>query len=611
MIIRDREKRKEKKNQDRFSITILGVVIYSVILIAVMVGSYIGVKSILRNYDAKVAQYEESFAAEEAAEEEVKETPTPTPVATPTPEALAEEETVQDEHEVSLDEIFDEEKEIVDYSKELYKPGKRDVGLKWKDSVFSKIEDPQNPSEAPVNSFVYKRLTVPLAENKTADYKIYTNPETGTIEKITEIKNCGDNLEVLDYYYDLGNINYVAQYRTFVDKPISISSSEIESRYYFRNDVLVRYIFCSEGVATEYALADLDTFSEGTVDQYNFLEKDMINRAYIVYNISKNINETQTLYGYVLDEFSTPLEDAEIVVKKESDGRVVARTVTDGDGFYKILVECTSDDTYSVSAEKENLNGLSVYGVSAKYGSGKYAVEPMYLSYKDNGAVYAVQFVVRDALDATKAIPGATINIRRGINDKTGEIIASGALDDMGCATVPMYAGCYTAQVEKGGYETLYFTVNVRVDHQTAVGFALPDVGDDTVKAVLSWEKTPLDLDMKAISSNGATVVKSSTDSIGATAAEVVTIENIGIDDYRFYVTDFGSITTGDALSYNMTSSNAYVDLYTSEGQMAHFHVPVASAGVIWEAAEVHNGKILPVNSYFYAIENNPLWTTK
>lgn len=606
MNIKEKIRRREKKNKDRFSITLIGVIVYSVVLIMVMVGSYVGVKVILKNYEKKVE------LAKASQEEELKEnSDKPESTPTPTPSPAPEEETVQDEHEVEISEIFDGEKEIVDYSKELYKPGKRDVSLKWKDSVFSKIEDINNPSAAPVNEFVYKRLSVPLADNRKADYKIYTNPESDNIEKITEVMDCGDNLEVLDYYFDLGNLNYVARYRTFIDKPVSISSADIESRYYFRNDCLVRYIFCSEGKATEYSLADLDSYSQGTIDQYDYLESEIINRAYIVYNVSKNINETEELYGYVMDEYQTPLEDAEIVVKKESDGTVVSKTTTDGDGFYKLVVECKSDETYSVTANKESLNSLSVYNVPARFGSGKFAVEPMYLSYTDNGAIFNVQFVVRDAVDSSKPLNEAGISIRRGINDKTGEIIASGSLDETGCAIVPMYSGCYTAEVSKGGYETLFFTVNVRVDHQTAVGFMMPDVPEDTVRAVLSWEKTPLDLDMKAISSNGATVIKSSTDSIGATAAEVVTVEDIGTDDYRFYVMDYTSIMTGDALSYNMTSSNAVVDIYTAEGQVARLHVPVANSGVIWEAAEVHNKKILPVNSYFYAIENEPVWTSK
>ena len=614
MNIKERIKRREKKNRDRFSITIVGVIVYSVILIVVMVASYMGVKAILKNYDKKLAESssnEEVLDDENAdASEEIYEEVLAEEIVADEADA-EEEETIPDEHEVEISEIFDPELEIVDYSKKLYKPEKRDTSLKWKDTVFSRIENIKNPSEALVNSYEYKRMTVPLENNLTADYKIYTNPETDNIEKITEIRDCGGNLEVLDYYFDYGNINYVAQYRTVVDKPVSISSSDIESRYYFNKDCLVRYIYCTEGKATEYSLADMTSYSSGTIEQYDYLESEMINRAYIVYNVSKSLNITQEIYGYVLDEYSSPIEDASIVVKRESDGVIVAKTNTDGDGFYKAVVESISGDTYSVSAEKDTLNGLSVYNIPAKYGAHKYAVDTMYLSYKDSGTAYNVQILVRDALDSSKALSGATITLRRGINDRTGEVIATGTLDETGSALVPMYAGCYTAEITKGGYETLYTTINVRLDHQSAVAFAMPDVPEDSIRAVLSWEKSPLDLDIKAISSNGATVIKSGTDSIGATVAECISIDNIGTDDYRFYVSDYGSIIVGDALAYNLAKSNAVVEIYTSEGQMARLEVPVASCGVLWEAAEIHNKEVLPVNSYFYAIENNTLWTSK
>ena len=113
MNIKEKFKREEKKNKDKFSITIIGVIIYSVVLIMVMLGSYVGVKVILKNYENKQSL--------PAAQEEPKEeaTPTPSPTATPTPTPEPVEETIQDEHEVELSEIFDEEKEIVDYSKEL------------------------------------------------------------------------------------------------------------------------------------------------------------------------------------------------------------------------------------------------------------------------------------------------------------------------------------------------------------------------------------------------------------------------------------------------------------------------------------------------------------
>ena len=592
---------KEKKKKDRLTVTIVGVVIYSVVLIAVMVGSYVAVKAIFRNYDRKMAITDD----QEIQEPEAEVTPTPEPE----PEAEPEEEIGS--HEMDEKEIEEAQEGIVDYSKIQFKPGKRNKKLKWKDTVFSRIENVKDPAQALVNTFKYKRVSASLPDNDSSEYKVYVNPENEAVEKITEVFDSGDILEVIDYYYDNGNINYVSEYKTYIDAPVDISSTKIESRYYFRNDSLVRYIYCKDGEATEYNVADLDTYSKGTVDQYDYLESDMINRAYIVYNVAPALRETETLYGYVMDEFSMPMEDAKIVVKSESDGTVIAESSTDGDGYYKVVIDCTDDDTYSVTAGKDTLNEVGVYGITAKFGSGKYAVEPIYMGYTNNGTLYPSQFVVRDATDPNVPLSGAGIMIRRGFNNRTGEVVQTGSLDDNGTGTVSLTSGSYTAEISKGGYETLYLSVIIRLDHQFAVGFAMPDVGEDTFRTVVSWESAPLDLCSKAISSNRARVITSPVDSLGLTTAECVTIDKAGTDDYRFYVTDFGSITTADVMSYNMTGSCAYVDVYNSDGLLGKFHVPVASAGVVWEAFEIHNGSVLPINSYFYAVDDDTLWKTK
>ncbi|MBR1450878.1 MAG: carboxypeptidase regulatory-like domain-containing protein [Lachnospiraceae bacterium] len=600
----DKEKqyRKDKKNRDRFTVTIIGVLVYSAALIAVMVGSYIGVKAIFRNHDKKLAEINAEQTEEVAEESEV--------TATPTPEPEIEDDEITD-HEMSPEELTDSETGVIDYSITRFKPGKRNKNLKWKDTVFSRIENVNDSASAPVNTFDYKRVTANLKDNKTTEYKVYTNPQNGFVEKITEVENCGEILNILDYYYDNGNINYISEYKTYVDKPINLSSSDIESRFYFRNDCLVRYIYCKDGNATEYALADIDNYSKGTVDQYDYLEEDMINRAYIVYNVAPSIKETELLYGYVMDEFSMPMEDAKIEIRSENDERVVADTRTDGDGLYKVSIDCTDDETFCAVASKDTLNEVGVFGITAKFGSGKYSVEPIIMGYTNNTTTYPTQFVVRDATDPNKPLSGAGIMIRRGINNRTGEVMQTGALDDNGTATVALTSGSYTAEITKGGYETLFLSVIVRLDHQYAVGFAMPDVDSDTFRIAVSWESAPLDLNSMAISSNRARILKSSVDSLGLTTAECVTIDNAGEDDYRFFVTDFGSITSGDLMSYNMTGSGACVDVYTSEGLIGKYHVPVANAGVIWETFEIRNKTLLPVNSYYYSVEDDDLWKTK
>lgn len=611
-------KRKEKKRKDRFSITILGVAIYSVLLIVVMAGSYVGVKAILKNNQPSAISMSEDVdeVVDEVADTEQDYEPVEELDESEAEAILDEEveETAEDfysEHAVNENEFIDDETGYIDYEKYVFKPSKRDDKLKWNDTVFSKIENVNNPKDSVVNTYNIKRVTATLIDEKSVVYTVYTNPQTEDIEKITEVEYCGDNRRIYDYYYEMGNINYIAQYNMAVEKPVPLTSADIESRYYFNHDEMVRFIYCGDDKATEYSVGDLKSYSSGTVEQYDFLEKSMLNRAYIVYNYAKAKDDYQTVYGYVMDEYLCPLDDVQIKVYSDADGSTIATTHTDGDGYYKFTLKINPTDTYTLTASCETLSDVSVYEITATPGSLEYSVDPIYMAYESDTAYYNAQILVRDAYDSQKVISEAKIKIRRGIGNSDGEVIAAGVLDEMGSAIIPMSAGAYTAEISKGGYETLYLPVNIRADHQAVIGFCVPDIADGSYKAVLSWETSPLDLDFVSISSDGAEVVKSSGDSLGITSAEVISLDNVGSDEYRFYVCDRGSIISGDAFSYNMTKSSALVTVYNCDGVVGCFHVPVASAGIIWEPFEIYNGSILSINNYYHVVEDNPIWMKK
>lgn len=609
---------KDKRHKEKISYTIIGIVIYSVILLLVVAGVYMGVRTILNRGAVQEAvepsvNNEEIKKGENEAQAQVTELPS---------EQKTEEESdsnnsevVEDEdryikHDIDITKIIDPKTNLVDSSARLFKPSGRKE-TKWKDTVFSKIENVKNPKEAIVNTYKLKRVSVTLSDQKDAVYSAYINPESEYIEKITEVINCGEEFEVTDYYYDCGDINYIADYKQTILKPIPISSADIESRYYYANDEMVRFIYCSDGKATEYTASDIDSYSKGTVEQFDFLESEMINRAYMALNLAKSLDEKQTIYGYVLDEFSVPLGSADVEIVSDNTGIVVAKTTTDGDGHYELTIDNDDNDTYTIKVNKETLDGVNVYGITAANGSLRYAVDPVYMRYSGNGAVYNAQIMVRDAMDSTKNLASADIKIRRGLNNRSGDAIASGTLSDTGAATVPMSAGCYTAEVSKKGYETSYFPVVIRADHPSVLGYAVPEVGEDAIAVVLSWETTSLDLDIKAISSNHGRVIQHVADSQTATMAETVMIDSVGTDDYAVYISDYASILAGDAMSYNMSGSNAYVSVYNSDGYMQGVHVPVASAGICWEPFEIRDGKVIYDSNYYYVFENNSLWTQK
>lgn len=74
--------------------------------------------------------------------------------------------------------------------------------------------------------------------------------------------------------------------------------------------------------------------------------------------------------------------------------------------------------------------------------------------------------------------------------------------------------------------------------------------------------------------------------------------------DYKYYVTDSRNILS-DAYSYNMGSSDASVTVYDKNGIVASYLAPAGHAGIIWEVFEIHSGKIIPVNNYYYVNGNS------
>lgn len=600
----------KKRQKDQFSVTLTGMIVYAVILIAIVAGTYLGIRTLFSRYAAKT----DTVDAVNLVEEPVQEESAGSENEVPTESALAEEaeeETPMEENLIDVSALVSGENNYIDYSQTLFKPAKRNAALTWEDTVFSRLENVKNPAEAAVNSYQFSRKFASREDDKQMEFDVYTNPENGRIEKITAVEYCGDDIETIDYYYDNGKINYIAQHRSLINTPIDISSSAVQSRYYFNDDVMVKYSYCEGNKATEYVITDLSKYSEGTVDQYDYLEQTMLNWAYINYNVVKNIAESEKIEGYVLDEFNTAMADAEVQLSSDSGNVVVAKTTTNGDGYYSLIMPINNSDTYTLTIKKNTLDEVKVYGITAESGASVYAVEPVYLSYTEVGAIYNVQIMVRDAKNVNTALSDATIKLRNGINNYEGDVIATGTLDSTGAITAPMRAGSYTAEISKGGYETSYFTVIVRMDRQAVLGYAVPDVGENQFETVLSWDATPLDLDARVFSSNAAKVNRAASDSVGSMMTEVISIANAGTDTYQYYVSDYSNCTGGDALSYSMTTSNATIAVYSADGIVASYHVPMAHSGVIWKVFEIRNKKVMPINDYYTLIPPDSYWTSK
>ena len=64
----------------------------------------------------------------------------------------------------------------------------------------------------------------------------------------------------------------------------------------------------------------------------------------------------------------------------------------------------------------------------------------------------------------------------------------------------------------------------------------------------------------------------------------------------------------GNYISTDMSYSNATVNVYSSGGHVATYHVPVNKEGVVWEVFEIRNGKLTPIQRYYTGMEDYSWW---
>lgn len=615
----EQEKVVSKRKKDQFSITIVGIFIYSILLILVVGGTYLGVKTFYKSRQSAVDQAvraaEDEAEAKTAAEAEkrAKEAEEAAKAAAEASVQNAEEVTEPEEELkeklIDVTELLNQETMEIDYSQEVIRPAKWDGNAKWKDKVFSRLENVSNPSQALVNTYDFSRKFAVKDTDKKLEFMIFTNPETDKTEKITTKEYCGEDVEISSYYYDNGNLNYAIQYRQAVDLPINLSTTEVTSRYYFNRDTMVKYLYCAEGSATEYTVEDFDSYSDGTKEQYRYLEQTILNSATINYNMLRNLEEKVTFAGYVLDEFNSGMDEASIRLT-DNAGEVVLETLTNPDGYYSFVLPADNAEVYTMTVNKGQLDPVTVYHLRAARGEERHDIEPIYLAYTETGAVYNVQIMVRDAANAITGLAEGTLRLRSGFNNYEGDVIATGVLDATGAITAPLKAGCYTAEVQKGGYEVCYFSVVVKSDHQAVLGYAVADVGENEVVTTLSWDTT-LDLDLRMFSSGGARKDKSGLDSVGPTMAEMLRTTKLDADSFECFVNDYSNCAGGDFYAYSLSGSNATVCVYSSDGLQATLHVPAGHIGVVWKPFEIRNARVLAINHFYFSDQTDSFWSGK
>ena len=533
----------------------------------------------------------------------------------------------------------------IDVDAQNYEPAQRNFDAAWDQTLFYTLEDIDKDSTADglINSYMISKKELLNADTgNQMEYDIYTDPNTNRVHKIVSIEYVGELLNITEYYYTAdGKVNFIYTYSDTNYFPSYATPNRDGNRYYFNEDILTKWRIVAGGNQSNYVLGDnaaavglnagkvtlMKDFSQDEQDAYDRKEREMINMAYNTYDTVLNTEGVATIQGYVYGEDSDVISGVYVALYEMGNPECLYETQTDQQGLYSIFVPADVNE-YRLAFKKDDCDDVDMYSIqmnSQTLGEYQTAVYMIPATESD------VSIQIDDALNYNEygngmaLVSGADYVIRKGIDNLTGEVVASGTTDSYGYLYAHLPTGMYTVQISKTGYDQAYFTLVVR-SYNNDIQFHLsPKLAEGEMRIVLTWSDYPNDLDSHLFTPYCTAAEhicyyhredekwnSLDVDITSGYGPETVTISNLERNGlYKYYVADYTNCVQGYYDSYAMSFSNASVHVYTHDGLVAEFNVPTNKEGVIWEVFEIRNGVIIPSQRYYKAVEDNDWWAPK
>ncbi|SHM40554.1 zinc-ribbon domain-containing protein [Anaerosporobacter mobilis DSM 15930] len=541
--------------------------------------------------------------------------------------------------------------EKIDVYEDNYEPEDRKSSYQWNPELFYSLEDisPDSYEDGLINGYMIEKKQLLNADtNNLMEYEIYRNLETDTVNKIVSIEYKEDILEITDYYYtDNGKVNFVFVREDTNYVPSYAIPSKSGRRYYYNKDTLVKWRIVEDGEQKNFVAGKEEKerggnsgkvilykdLSEEKQTNYNKTEKKMLNAAYNTYKIALDAQGLSNIIGYVTDTSGQPLNGATIHLYSEDYETEVYSCNVDTEGKYAIVIP-SQERGYRIEITKEGYVTTVLYDIQLnKQLIGVYQ-ETICLVEDNMNTDCNTQLVVCDAFnraydyEGMLRIDNATIRIRKGVNNKYGEISGNAKTDSDGIVYLLLKPGMYTVEVSKPGYAVTYYTITVVQNNMMITINTTPILNDGEIRIVLTWEDTPRDLDSHLFtpydSTSGDTTYhiwygnswdnnanNLDVDDVDGYGPETMTINNLGNGLYKYYVADYTNCSNGYTDSEEMSYSNATVDVYSADGLVQTFHVPTNRPGVIWEVFEIRNKTVVPIQRYYNNLDNKTWWNNE
>ena len=230
-------------------------------------------------------------------------------------------------------------------------------------------------------------------------------------------------------------------------------------------------------------------------------------------------------------------------------------------------------------------------------------------------------------------IDGALVEVRSGINNTEGAVVASALTDATGLYSFfDLPAGTYTAMASKTGYITNSFTVGVVGGQLTSEqnGALSPILAPEELRIVVTWGATPDDLDSHLtgpipdqttrfhvyFADQGNLTLSPfaalDRDDITSFGPETITITMRFDGIYRYSVHDFSNSLS--STSSDLSNSGAQVKIYMgSSPTPTIFNVPPGNPGTVWTVFELDgiSGTITPINLFGFESDSGSITSFK
>jgi len=234
-------------------------------------------------------------------------------------------------------------------------------------------------------------------------------------------------------------------------------------------------------------------------------------------------------------------------------------------------------------------------------------LEPVRLVSNDNAGSGSLAGAITSAVDG-EPLGGLLLEFRRGINARTGEIVATArTAADGSYAVAGLEYGNLTCVITGDGFATTYTTVVAlggvdRIDQDAAVS---PRVDTGDTRIVLTWGERPRDLDAHLtgpgaagetpfrvyFANKQADVAVLDLDDTASFGPETVTVDASRSGTFRYSVYNYSGDGGG-----RLAESGARVQVLRPEGVVADVFVP-RGEGDLWTVFDLIDGEILPVNT--------------